>query len=177
MQIMKLIYLISLIALSVNISRANEVASDFEIKCHKKCTKHELRSLQLSNFRSALIRGEIDRIKYYIENKIFSANEIVFERYIETPLSTSAYYKNNNSLEIVNYLIDNGADVNQTIKGAATTPLLTAIWKKNNEIAKLLLSRGADISIKSDRGYDACIFAHRWSNFEIMPSISGCCEK
>ena len=162
--------------LFTNSSLARATAN-FEIVCKKACSDEELKELKRSDFRAALTRGDFEKIKYYIDNKIFSANDVVFDRYLDTPLSISAYFGGPKSVKIVEYLIDNGADVNQVVKGAATTPLLTAIWKKNNEVAKLLLMKGADINIKSDRGYDACIFSHRWSNFEIMAKIPGCCER
>lgn len=88
-----------------------------------------------------------------------------------------SYPNSNKSEKIARLLIDKGADVNHIMGGHARTPLLTAIWKHNNPVARLLLKNGADPKIPSDRGWDACIYAHRWSNFEIMPDLAGCCQK
>ncbi|MBN1974331.1 MAG: ankyrin repeat domain-containing protein [Sedimentisphaerales bacterium] len=57
------------------------------------------------------------------------------------------------SREIVEFLIQHGADVNAKDEwGRGYTPLQRAAWSGNTEIIKLLLEAGADISAKDDRG-------------------------
>ena len=156
---------------------STEFSGEFKLTCNEKCTEQELHDRKRRDFENALARANFEKIKYYIENKIFDANDILDKNYMNTPLSISSYYSGPRSLEIVEYLIKKGADVNKKNGGAASTPLLTAIWKNRNETAKLLIKYGADINAKSDRGYDSCIFAHRWSNFEIMPFLTKCCKR
>ncbi|QNP49596.1 ankyrin repeat domain-containing protein [Diaphorobacter aerolatus] len=127
-------------------------------------------------FYRALATGDVNKTQFYIENKIFDANEKLSD-YDDTPLSIVAYHGGKNAVATAEYLVQKGGDVNHDLKGAARSPFLTAVWKKNNDVAIFLIKSGADLSVKSDRGYDACIFAHRWSNFEIMPHIPNCCER
>lgn len=47
--------------------------------------------------------------------------------------------------EIVNFLLDNGADINKGTEGGIT-PLMYAVCKNHIEIVKILLNRGADVN-------------------------------
>jgi len=56
-----------------------------------------------------------------------------------------------NQKEIVEFLLDRGADVNhETMKG--WTPLLYAIEKKQKDMVELLLQKGADVNVKTIYG-------------------------
>ena len=66
------------------------------------------------------------------------------------------------SPEIVAALLNMGADPNVVASEMKTTPLMNAIWfadkktaKKAAEIAKILISKGADINIKNAKGHSA----------------------
>ncbi len=57
----------------------------------------------------------------------------------------------NGNLEIVRYLLDNGADMT-IVNSGGCTPLHTAAEHGHFEIAKLLLERGADKEVIADSG-------------------------
>ena len=59
-----------------------------------------------------------------------------------------------NNLESVEFLLENGADVNST-DYEYQTPLMYAVQKNNAEIIKLLISKGADINFKDARNRTA----------------------
>ncbi|MEI0493051.1 ankyrin repeat domain-containing protein [Brachyspira intermedia] len=59
-----------------------------------------------------------------------------------------------NNLESVEFLLENGADVN-SIDYEYQTPLIYAVQKNNAEIVKLLISKGADINFKDARNRTA----------------------
>lgn len=123
-------------------------------------------------FDRAVSRHRLDVVRYLVEVAGLDVNAPGLY-----PLQSAAYYYSPTKHEILKYLIERGADINAISDGHARTPLLTAIWKKNTPGARLLLANGADPSIKSDRGWDACMFAHRWSHWEIMPDLPGCCAR
>ncbi|MEI0699913.1 ankyrin repeat domain-containing protein [Brachyspira intermedia] len=59
-----------------------------------------------------------------------------------------------NNLESVEFLLENGADLN-SIDYEYQTPLMYAIQKNNAEIVKLLISKGANINFKDARNRTA----------------------
>lgn len=138
-----------------------------------ECEKNTPEKIKFS-MADALGRGKIDTVRYLIEVVGLDV-DAPLDRYQSTALHKSASYGGPRGFEMVRYLVSKGANVNAIGTSHARTPLLRAIWKKNNEIARYLLSHGADTSIRSDRGYNVCVFAHRWSNWEIMPDLPGCC--
>jgi len=86
------------------------------------------------------------------------------------------------AIERIDELLKSGTDINvkerifdthskkvvhreQTV--LRNTPLMTAIYRHNNHIAKHLISRGADINIKTDKGRTALTMAARAENFEM----------
>jgi ankyrin repeat protein len=123
-----------------------------------------------------LARGKLDAVKYLVEVVGFDVDTPLNE-YQSTALFRSAYYGGPQDLEILRYLVSRGANVNSISTTHNRTPLLTSIWKHNNAHARFLLSHGADPSIPSDRGMDACAFAYRWQNWSIMPDLPGCCAR
>ena len=124
-----------------------------------------------------IAENNLDSFKFFLDEVKIDPNIILDDEYNKSPLDVISYYRGGYSLEMAKLLVERGADVNHISGAAARTPLLRAIWKKNNPVARYLLQNGADPTIKSDRGFNACIFAHRWSNYEIMPDLPGCCER
>ena len=67
-----------------------------------------------------------------------------------------------NDIEAVKKLLAAGADINEQVEvgGAGTmTPLLAAVFYRYEEMAKLLISKGADINAKTSRGETPLIVA------------------
>lgn len=59
--------------------------------------------------------------------------------------------------EAVKNLIEAGEDINR--KSVGKTPLMYAARHNKADIARLLIAHGADLKVKSDRGYTALEFA------------------
>lgn len=128
-------------------------------------------------FHLVIAHNNFDSFKFFLDEIKIDPDAILDDKYNDTPLSVTSYYSGGYSLEMAKILVERGANVNHITGGEDRTPLLTAIWKKNNAVARYLLQNGADPAIKSGRGFNACIAAHRWSNYEIMPDLPGCCER
>ena len=122
----------------------------------------------------AISRNDMHIVQQLIEGGA-GVNSIIESTYGQPPLAVAAYY---GRYEIAKYLIEKGANVNQTLHGERTpmarTPLLQAIWKKQNKVAILLLVHGADPTIATENGLSACVYARRLKNVEIMPHLPNC---
>ncbi|MFB3388888.1 ankyrin repeat domain-containing protein [Flavobacterium sp. LAR06] len=73
----------------------------------------------------------------------------------------------NDEFEISKYLIENGADINQT-DGFKMTNLMWAANNQNVELTKLLLKKGADKNAKDMNGMTALKAAQEVKNTEII---------
>ncbi|KPI84393.1 putative huntingtin interacting protein (HIP) [Leptomonas seymouri] len=64
---------------------------------------------------------------------------------------------------VLNFLIDNGADVNAPMRNQMRqTPLMVAAAQQNTKFAKLLLAKGADIGMQDALGRTALTYAARY---------------
>lgn len=79
----------------------------------------------------------------------------------ETPL---CYAANTNNLEIVKFLVEAGADVNE----GYFTPLVLAVENNNMEITKYLIDHGADINPQRDWGPLQAAVYNNESNIEMV---------
>lgn len=96
----------------------------------------------------------------------------------ETPLMIAAYYGTIKHQKIADFLIHQGADINETSSSPMDSALITAIWKNNVDFAIFLLKNGADPSVTAvgkKEGY-ACRYAMRKKLAELIPYIPGCCS-
>ena len=113
----------------------------------------------------AAITGDIEAVKQYLDagGDVNAKNKVT-----TTPLYWAAH---DGQKEIVELLIANGADVNlrsgmvvktkdgsdgeQMVQKIANdrTPLDMAIFREHNEIAELLIAKGADVNARDDDGF------------------------
>ena len=73
-----------------------------------------------------------------------------------------------NNIEIVNYLIEQGKDVNKTTRKSGFTALMGAACYGRVEITKILLEHGADKNIKDSKGFSAVDFARKMNKKTIL---------
>jgi ankyrin repeat protein len=64
-------------------------------------------------------------------------------------------------MEVFNYLIDNGANIN-FVDSVGWTPLMEAIIDSKPEFGKILVEKGADQSIANQRGANAKMLAMKF---------------
>lgn len=106
--------------------------------------------------------GCLECIKLLISYGV-NINEI---RQGRTPLMVALYNQNDN-LEMVNFLLENGADINA--EGGYGTALWTAISYENLDMVKFLINKGAKIEgIKNIQNETTLDFAERVGNKEII---------
>lgn len=78
-----------------------------------------------------------------------------------TPLMNAVYNGNTN---IINMLLENGADINYTTD--EMTPLIYAAYKGNTNIINTLLENGVDINYTNYYGMTALMYAASYNQFE-----------
>jgi ankyrin repeat protein len=101
------------------------------------------RNLELYN---AAAQGNLAKIKELISSGGVDINWENPDYQEETPLYAASYL---GKLDIVEALLDNGADIN-SLNAKLMTPLMIAIINHNTPVVKLLLQKGADM-YKSNR--------------------------
>ncbi len=61
--------------------------------------------------------------------------------------------------EILEWLLENGADINAVSADRGYTAVMDAVWRGNKEIAGILIRRGADLDVLSKEGQTALVLA------------------
>jgi ankyrin repeat protein len=72
------------------------------------------------------------------------------------------------NLEMVNYLLEKGQDVNKTTRKSGFTALMCAACYGRTEIAKVLLDHGADQNVRDNKGFSAVDFARKMNKKSIL---------
>ncbi len=73
----------------------------------------------------------------------------------------------NDNTKLVEWLLKNGAELNPVSEDRGYTPLMDAVWRKNTEITKLLIDKGADVNIINKEGQTMIILSVGADNVEI----------
>jgi len=100
---------------------------------------------QYKDIFEAAEKGTVEDVRYFIETKHVDVNAVSDSG--NTPLNSAvrSYYLEpdpNRNIEVIKYLISEGADVN------AGEPLLKAVFDKRNlDVVKILVDNGADVNI------------------------------
>ena len=72
------------------------------------------------------------------------------------------------NLEMVQYLVEQGIDVNTTSRRSGFTALMAAACYGRSEIAKFLLASGADQSATDSKGFKAVDFARKMNKKSVL---------
>ncbi|MFT7002736.1 MAG: ankyrin repeat protein [Sulfurimonas sp.] len=73
-----------------------------------------------------------------------------------------------NMIEMVEYMIEQGIDVNFTRRRSRFTPLMAAASYGRVEIARLLIENGADKDMTDEKGFSATDFARKMNKKSVL---------
>jgi uncharacterized protein len=73
-----------------------------------------------------------------------------------------------NNIEMVEYIIEQGIDVNFTQRRSRFTPLMAAASYGRADIAKLLIEQGADQNVVDEKGFSAIDFARKMNKKSVL---------
>lgn len=97
--------------------------------------------------------GNLHMVKYLIRNGA-SANFLKKDipKQLTPPLVTASILDPEN-IEIVQFLLDSGADINiKDLEYSGETPVIAALYSKNFKVVELLLDHKPDLKIKNNNG-------------------------
>lgn len=131
----------------------------------------------VQNVRALLERGVSANARYKSGNNateptillISVSRDIVIAKMNEHASRGSKGY--GRDIEIVNLLLDHGADVNAKEKSSGLTALMQAVIRGQYEMAKILLERGADVDAKAADGETALALALRTTREDAHPDV------
>jgi len=72
------------------------------------------------------------------------------------------------SIEMVNYLIEQGIDVNKTSRNSGFTALMASACYGRTEIAKVLIEKGVDQNAQDSKGFTAADFARKMNKKSVL---------
>lgn len=78
----------------------------------------------------------------------------------------------NDQIDLVKWLLKNGADVNAISKDRGYSATMDAVWKRNKDVAALLISAGADLSVVSKEGQSILVLAVGIGNTEMCKMLA-----
>ena len=125
------------------------------------------RELKTTPLINAVENGNLDCVKVLLKYKAdtegrgdFYLSDLFPYPYFwvcGTPLCVAAAYGN---LEILNCLVENGADINAATNYVpGLTPLVFAVQESHIDAVNYLLDQGADVNLQQESGYTALHFA------------------
>ena len=72
------------------------------------------------------------------------------------------------NIEMINFLLEKGMDVNTTNRRSGFTALMAAACYGRVEIAKILLANGADQTLRDSKGFSAIDFARKMNKKSVL---------
>ncbi|KAL9646162.1 hypothetical protein ABK040_008039 [Willaertia magna] len=103
-------------------------------------------------FLESARRGDIVGVKNALEKRTVSNANVVDERPIYNGMTALIWATDCGHIRVVNFLVENGADINQQDNITKRTALHYAAMRNYRDILLLLLSKGADRNIRSNLG-------------------------
>ena len=102
--------------------------------------------------------GDVEIARMLIEHGAdVNAPSVNSKNALNTPVMVAAWHGNK---EMVELLVENGACINQQDKGNGFTPLIKAVFSKNEDVVKYLLEKNADTAIMSHERKTALDYAY-----------------
>ena len=108
------------------------------------------------NLLNAITTGNLDRVRLFLEQ---GADKDQVDSGDNTLLYYAAMY---NQLHVVQYLVEQGAQLNKASRISGITPLAETAYKGHVEIARYLLEQGADRDKADNNGFTPLHLAAAW---------------
>ncbi|XP_065650594.1 uncharacterized protein LOC101237623 isoform X2 [Hydra vulgaris] len=149
---------------------ANKLIQLFKIKNGFETQKNNsMNSVSSFLLHQAAIEGSIDQVKLLIKEYSYNIEDIdCINLQGCTPLHLASRF---NRLKVVEYLLENGSQINKTTEVENNTPLLLATKYNMTDTAKYLCEHGADVKIKNIHGSTALHLAASKGNEEICNAL------
>ena len=134
-------------------------------------------SLKRANKNSLLEQGiscSADSFEFYLEKEKTGICKSILNSGIDVNSKTLqgvpllCVATRNDSKEMLELLLEKGADINEVSEDRGYSPVMDAVWRKNYEIAKLLIDHGADLSTMSSDGQSILVLAVGNGNSKIV---------
>ena len=118
----------------------------------------------------AVAENKIDLLKFLYEKCNIHIDDKEFDWKTQrdegwTALQWASYL---GRIEAVNYLIDNGANINIYNITDSITPLIYSLQNQKYEVAMILIEEGADLDLKDNLGWTALHYAARDGSNEVV---------
>ena len=145
---------------------------DKKLKASADIELHDLikETMEPGIMEEAIRLGHTEHVKCLIEFGFEINKNYPKGRYSNKPYLLQALNVHNDSerINIINLLLDNGADINTTYEKNATALILASI-KADTQVVELLLTRGADVTVRqSTYGNDALNMALFYKKPEVV---------
>lgn len=134
-------------------------------------------SLKRANRNSLLEQGitcNADSFEFYLEKEKTEICKSILNSGIDVNSKTLqgvpllCVATRNDNKEMLELLLEKGADINEVSEDRGYSPVMDAVWRKNYEIAKLLIDHGADLSTMSSDGQSILVLAVGNGNSKIV---------
>ena len=129
-----------------------------------------------SEFRVAAGMGQLERVKSFLKQGADINSRAPSAGAVPAGGTALMLAAASNHLEIVKFLISNGANVNQADNGGGTA-LIYAVWKGYKDIVALLLKKDADIYAKTRDGRTPLSVAKHYGHTEIEKMLKVAAKK
>jgi uncharacterized protein len=106
-----------------------------------------------ASFAFFISKGRIDVCRKYLE----SGMDMNVRDSAGTPMLNIA--TRNEQILCISWLLDNGADINAVSADRGYTALMDAVWRGNEDIARLLISRGSQMNMVNKEGQTMLVLA------------------
>lgn len=117
-------------------------------------------------WREAIVNGDMKTVKQVVKQDANATNEKIFGW---SPLQMAA---NTNQLEVVKYLIENGAELDYMQPYAHHTAFHVAAFKGYTEMTTLLAKSGADVNVKLRNNLSLIQFFRDEGNEKMIEHLS-----
>merc|ERR1711871_1004842 len=121
----------------------------------------------MNNIFEAIIRQNLEQVNFFLNKDGFNVNKAADAGHKGTPLFGAAFQ---GSLEIVNALLDKGANVDIADK-YGYTPLYIASSRGHLKVVNALLDKGADITKEDNWGYTPLDAACHSGHLEVVSAL------